>query len=96
MSGLSIQETNLTRIYHLPVTNQGEENMYDDIFSVLMVVSLGLIAGGGAGLLIGFLAGIRGTKWDGLSRNDKIITLSLVTACSAIAIGLLSWRFLLQ
>ena len=70
--------------------------MYETEFSVLMVVVLGLIAGSGAGLLIGFIAGIQAPEWADMTRQSRIITISLIIACSAIAIAALSWRFLLQ
>ena len=70
--------------------------MYDDIFSVFNVIALGLIAGGGAGLLIGFLAGTQVSEWGTMTRRNKIITFLLIVSCSAIAIAALSWGFLLQ
>ena len=68
--------------------------MYDAEFAVLMVVALGMIAGCGAGLLIGYLAGTQGPEWRAMTRKNKITTILLVIICSAVATGLLSWRFL--
>jgi hypothetical protein len=69
--------------------------MYETEFSVLMVIVLGMIAGSGAGLLIGFIAGIQAPEWADMTRRNGIIIITLIIACSAIAIAALSWRFLL-
>ncbi len=68
--------------------------MYDAEFAVFMVVALGLIAGGGVGLLIGFIMGKQEHEWAEMTRRNKMITVALVIACSAVAIAALAWRFL--
>jgi hypothetical protein len=68
--------------------------MYEEIFSVLNVIALGLIAGTIVGLLIGYAAKTQGPTWAGMTLRNKVINIALVAACSAIAIIALSWRFL--
>jgi hypothetical protein len=75
--------------------NHGGAIMYEEIFSVLNVIALGLITGTVVGLLIGYAAKTQGPEWIGMTRQQKEINLALVTACSGIAIIVLSWRFLL-
>ena len=70
--------------------------MYEEAFAIGMVVALGLIIGGGAGLLIGYLAKTQGPGWAVMTRRNRLITTALVCGCSAIVIAGLSWRFLLQ
>jgi ABC-type proline/glycine betaine transport system substrate-binding protein len=70
--------------------------MYEEIFGILNVMSLGLIAGAAVGLLIGYAAKTQGPEWAGMTGRNKAITIALVGICSAIAITALSWRFLLH
>ena len=70
--------------------------MYDELFAVFMVIALGLITGSGAGLLISYIAGKRAPEWAAMTRENKIFTVSLVIAFTALTIAVLSWRFLLS
>jgi F0F1-type ATP synthase assembly protein I len=70
--------------------------MYEEIFGVLNVIALGLIAGTAVGLLIGFLANKQGPDWAAMTMRNKVITIALIGTCSSIAIAVLSWRFLLH
>jgi hypothetical protein len=58
---------------------------------ILMIISLGLLAGTGAGLLIGFLAGIEKRSWAAMPAKDKRTNFLLVLACSSTVIALLAW-----
>jgi hypothetical protein len=86
----------LILIYLLKGQNHGEEVMYDALFAVFMVVALGLIVGSGAGLLISYIAGKRAPDWAAMTRENKIFTVLLIIAFTAITIAVLSWRFLLS
>jgi hypothetical protein len=65
------------------------------LFPILMVVTIGLIAGAGIGLGIGYLTGKQKSTWAEMTRTDKRISVALVIICSAIIIGGLTWKFLL-
>jgi ABC-type antimicrobial peptide transport system permease subunit len=66
------------------------------LFPILMVVTIGLIAGSGLGLGIGYLAGKQKVTWAEMTRKDRFLSVALVFICSAIVIGGLTWQFLLQ
>jgi ABC-type antimicrobial peptide transport system permease subunit len=66
------------------------------LFPVLMVVTIGLIAGAGIGLGIGYLAGKQKPTWAEMTGNERRISVALVVICSVIAISGLTWQFLLQ
>ena len=61
------------------------------LLDVLMIVSLGILAGTGAGLLIGFLAGKQTRDLASMTARDKQTNLLLVLACSSTVIALLAW-----
>jgi len=65
------------------------------LFPILMVVTIGLIAGTGIGLGIGYLAGKQKPAWAEMTRDEKLISGLLVIVCSAIVITALTWQFLL-
>lgn len=60
-------------------------------FDILMIISLGVLAGTGTGLVIGYIAGIGRHGWASMPARDKQKTLLLVLACSSTFIALLSW-----
>ncbi|OPX62841.1 MULTISPECIES: hypothetical protein [unclassified Methanoregula] len=60
-------------------------------FDILMILSLGVLAGTGTGLIIGFLAGIRKRQWASMPAGDRQKTILLILACSSVFIALLSW-----
>jgi L-cystine uptake protein TcyP (sodium:dicarboxylate symporter family) len=70
--------------------------MSDSLFSITMVVLVGLLAGVVVGLLIGFLAKKQRPLWSDMTGAEKWINFLLVAGCSAIFIIVLSWRFLLR
>jgi hypothetical protein len=58
---------------------------------ILMILSLGILAGTGTGLLIGFVAGKQKPAWSAMPAGDKKITVLLILACSSTVIAALSW-----
>jgi hypothetical protein len=56
-----------------------------------MILSLGILAGTGSGLLIGYSAGKQTRDWAAMQKKDKIITILLVLACSALISAVLAW-----
>jgi|GEM_PF-996953 len=71
-------------------------DMYESVFAVLMVIALGILAGGGAGLLIGYAMRKQKPEWSDMTTSEKKITILLIVACSAIAIAGLTWYSLLR
>jgi|APIni6443716594_1056825.scaffolds.fasta_scaffold2251647_2 hypothetical protein len=61
------------------------------LLDILMIVSLGLLAGTGAGLLIGFLAGIEKRSWAAMPAKDKRTLVLLVLICSITVMAILAW-----
>lgn len=70
--------------------------MYVTPLAVLIAISLGLMAGSGIGLLIGFLAGTQKRPWSAMDRRGKLINLSLIAVCSLVAIAVFSWYSLFR
>ncbi len=62
---------------------------------ILIIIALGILAGTGSGLLIGFLAGRQERDWAAMQKKDKIVNLLLILACSSILTVFLAW-FLYQ
>jgi NhaP-type Na+/H+ or K+/H+ antiporter len=60
-------------------------------FDILMVVSLGVLAGSFIGLTIGFIARRQQTEWGEMTRKDKLINLALVLLFSIICTAGLAW-----
>lgn len=65
------------------------------LLDILMLVSLGILAGTGAGLLIGFLAGKQTHDLASMTAQDNQTNFLLVLACSSTAIALLVWYLFL-
>jgi hypothetical protein len=61
------------------------------LLEILTIISLGLLAGTGAGLLIGYLAGLQEREWALMQVKNKRTAFLLVLACSTTAVALLSW-----
>jgi NhaP-type Na+/H+ or K+/H+ antiporter len=61
------------------------------LLDFLMILSLGILAGCGAGLLIGFLARKQKRDWAAMEKKDKITTILLILACSAAVTAVLAW-----
>jgi hypothetical protein len=60
-------------------------------FDLLMILSLGLLAGTGTGLLIGFAVKKQKREWGAMPAKDKTITVLLILACSSTVIAALAW-----
>lgn len=65
------------------------------LLDILMIVSLGLLAGSGAGVLIGFLAGIGRRSWAEMPAKDKRNLVLLVLICSFTVMAILAWYLFL-
>jgi hypothetical protein len=65
--------------------------MAADLLTILIVVSLGLFTGTGAGLIIGYCAKKQKPDWRDLSRTEVLTNLALVVICSGICIAGLAW-----
>jgi hypothetical protein len=61
------------------------------LLDIFMIISLGILAGTGAGLLIGFLAGIGKRSWAAMPAKDKRTIVLLILACSSTVIAVLAW-----
>lgn len=61
------------------------------LFELLMILSLGLLAGCGAGILIGLFTGTQKREWSVMPARDKGKTILLILACSSCVIGALAW-----
>jgi len=70
--------------------------MYDTIFAVLMVLSLGLILGGGIGLIVVTLLGKIGRAWSEVPAKDRWIIAGIVVACACCATGIIAWYALIH
>ncbi len=64
------------------------------LLDFLMILSLGLLAGTGAGLFIGFIAGRQG-KWDVMSEKDVLVNIILCLLFSAAIAAVLAWYIFL-
>jgi ATP/ADP translocase len=61
------------------------------LLDFLMILSLGVLAGTGSGLLIGFIAGKQKRDWAAMQKKDKITAILRVIACSAVISAVLAW-----
>ena len=61
------------------------------LLDFLMILSLGILAGCGTGLLIGFLARKQKRDWAAMERKEKITTILLILACSVAITAVLAW-----
>ncbi|WAC05942.1 MAG: hypothetical protein OS112_04740 [Methanoregula sp.] len=65
--------------------------MINDTFAILMVISLGAMAGTAIGLFLGFVFKTQKSEWSAMTGSQKAINISLVFVCSAICIAGLAW-----
>lgn len=70
--------------------------MSNSLFSIAMVILVGLMSGVIVGLLIGFLAKKQRPLWSDMTGAEKRTNILLVGVCSAIFIAGLAWGFLIQ
>jgi NADH:ubiquinone oxidoreductase subunit 5 (subunit L)/multisubunit Na+/H+ antiporter MnhA subunit len=68
--------------------------MSANVFDNLMVIALGVLAGTGIGLLIGFFAKKQKYEWSAMTRNDQHFTIALVIVFCVICIAGLAYYFL--
>jgi len=61
---------------------------------ILMIIGLGVLAGTGTGLLIGFAAKKQEHDWAAMEMKDKITTILLILSCSSTFIAVLAWYIL--
>ncbi len=61
--------------------------MYANTFEILMMVALGILAGTGIGLLIGFVAKKQKNEWSAMTRKEHTITIILVIVVCVICIA---------
>ena len=61
------------------------------LLDYLMILSLGILAGTGTGLLIGFIARRQTPEWNMMQKTDKITTVLLILACSVTIAAMLAW-----
>lgn len=61
------------------------------LLDILMILSLGLLAGTGIGLVIGFLAGKQKRDWSTMQRKERNTTVLLILACSVTFMAVLAW-----
>lgn len=65
--------------------------MITDMFAILMVISLGAMAGTVIGLFFGFALRKQKSEWSAMTSSEKSIHISLVIVCSVICIAGLAW-----
>lgn len=65
------------------------------LMDILMILSLGILAGTGAGLLIGFAAKKQKNDWHAMTAGAKTNAILLILACSSAVVAALAW-FLFQ
>lgn len=68
--------------------------MSGNLFDILMVTALGVLAGTGAGLLIGFFARKQKPEWSAMTRKEHTITIALVIVFCVICTTVLAYYFL--
>ena len=61
------------------------------LLDYLMILSLGILAGTGTGLVIGFVGRKQKRDWAAMEKKDKITNVLLVLVCSAVFIAVLAW-----
>jgi heme/copper-type cytochrome/quinol oxidase subunit 2 len=65
--------------------------MITDIFAILMVISLGAMAGTAIGLFAGFALKKQKSEWSAMTSSEKSINISLIVVCSVVCIAGLAW-----
>jgi len=61
------------------------------LLEILMILSLGILAGTGTGLFIGFVAGKQKPDFMAMEIKDIAINVVLIFVCSAIFCAVLAW-----
>ena len=65
--------------------------MITDMFAILMVISLGAMAGTAIGLFIGFALKKQKSEWSAMTSSEKSINNTLIIVCSLVCIAGLAW-----
>lgn len=83
-----LSHTNCRVIYTITFVTGKRNCMSPAMFDILMVISLGLLAGAIMGLGIGWAAKIQKNSWSLMNRREKITSIILVIVfavlCSAV------------
>jgi hypothetical protein len=61
------------------------------LLDILMILSLGILAGTGAGLSVGFITKKQNRDWTSMQKKDKITTILLILVCSVTVTAMLAW-----
>jgi hypothetical protein len=61
------------------------------LLDILMILSLGILAGTGTGLIIGFVARKQNRDLAVMQKKDIVTNVLLVLVCSAIFSAVLTW-----
>jgi CDP-diglyceride synthetase len=69
--------------------------MSANVFDIMIVIALGILAGTGIGLIIGFFAGIQKREWSAMNRDQQIFQLALLIFFCVICIAILAYYFLI-
>ena len=65
--------------------------MIATLLEILMILSLGILAGTGTGLFIGYLAGKQKDDWAVMEKKDMVTNVLLILVCSVFFIAVLAW-----
>jgi hypothetical protein len=65
--------------------------MIATLLEILMILSLGILAGTGTGLFIGYLAGKQKDDWAVMEKKDIVTNVLLILVCSVFFIAVLAW-----
>jgi hypothetical protein len=65
--------------------------MITGMFAILMVISLGTMAGTAIGLFIGFALRKQKREWAAMTSSEKLINISLIVVFSVICSAGLAW-----
>jgi ABC-type antimicrobial peptide transport system permease subunit len=68
--------------------------MSGNAFEILMVIALGVLAGTGIGLLIGFFLKKQKGEWSEMTRKEQTFTIALVIVFCVICIAGLAYYYL--
>jgi hypothetical protein len=61
------------------------------LLEILMILSLGILAGTGTGLFIGYLAGKQKGDWAVMEKKDIVTNVLFILVCSVFFIAVLAW-----
>jgi len=61
------------------------------LLEILNIIALGILAGTGTGLFIGFVFRKQTSDWASMTRRDILINLALVAFCSAVFMAAMAW-----